>query len=57
LGRKFLNEVINTSPFANDQILKLSCKLCFVGSNAVPVEGMIPMLSSIVENLGVLGAE
>lgn len=57
LSWKLLNEVINAAPLANNEVLQLSSELSLVRSDAVPVEGVVPMLGSIVEDLGVLAAE
>lgn len=56
LSGEILQELVNSAPSAVDSIQQLSRWLVFVGSHAVPVEGMIPMLSSIVEDLVVLAA-
>lgn len=56
LSWKILEEVINAAPLANNEILQLSSKLTLVGRDAVPVEGVVPMLGGIVEDLLVLAA-
>lgn len=57
LGREILDKVVNASPLALNQLLELSSRFGLMRGDAVPVEGMIPMLGSIVEDLLVLAAE
>lgn len=56
LSWKVLEEVVNAAPLANDDILQLSSELRLVRRDAVPVEGVVPMLGGIVEDLLVLAA-
>lgn len=57
LGWKVLKELIHATPFVNNQLLEFSFRFSFVGSDAVPIESMIPMLSSIVEYFGVFASK
>lgn len=50
LGREVLEEVVKCSPLGKDKFFKFSVKLSLLWSDAIPVEGMIPVLGSIVEN-------
>jgi hypothetical protein len=51
LRRELLDEVVDAAPLADDQVLQLAGRLSLVGSDAVPVEGVVPVLGSIVEDL------
>ena len=56
LGWEVLDEVVNVSPLALNKLLELSSRLGLVWRDAVPVEGVVPMLGSIIEDLLVLAA-
>lgn len=56
LGWEFFKELIYTAPFVYNQFLEFSFRFCFLRSDAVPIESMIPVLSSIVENFSVFAA-
>lgn len=57
LCREVLNKVINTAPLALNQLLELPSRLSLMRRDAMPIKGMIPMLSSIIEDLLVLAAK
>ena len=57
LGRELLEEGLDRAPLRADHFLELALGLGFVGGDAVPVEGVVPVLRGVVEDLGVLAAE
>lgn len=57
LGWEVLDEVVNASPLAVNKLLELSSRFSLVWRDAVPVEGVVPMLGSIIKDLLVLAAE
>lgn len=57
LSGEVLEEVVKGSPLGKDELLKFAIELCFFRSDAVPVERMIPVLGSVVEDLLVFAAE
>lgn len=57
LCREVLDKVINTAPLALNQLLELPSRLSLMRRDAMPIKGMIPMLSSIIEDLLVLAAK
>ena len=56
LSWKFFDEVVDAAPFADDQVLQLAGGFGLVGRDAVPIEGVVPVLSAVVENFDVFAA-
>ena len=53
LSWEIFKELVYTAPFVYNQFFEFSFWFSFVGGNAVPIESMIPMLSSIIEDFSV----
>ncbi len=57
LGREVLEELLNAAPLVHDEFSEFSLGLSLFRSDAMPVEGVVPVLGGVVEDFGVLAAE
>jgi hypothetical protein len=53
---ELLEEFVDGAPLGYDDFLELALGFGLVGGDAVPVEGVVPVLGRVVEDLGVLAA-
>ncbi len=49
LCAEFFQKLVNTAPFVHNSVLEITLRLVFIGSHAVPIKRVIPMLRCIVE--------
>lgn len=57
LGNEVFEEVVEVEPFGLDLFEELSIGLGLVGGDAVPEEGVVPMLKGVVEYFLVIAPE
>lgn len=57
LGWEIFEEFFNSTPFVDNQLFEFSFRFSFFRSDAMPVEGMVPMLGSVIENLVIFAAK
>jgi hypothetical protein len=57
LGVEIFDEILSISPFAGDKMLNVAMGFGLMWGDAVPIEGVVPMLGSVVEDLGIFAAE
>jgi len=57
LSWEIFKELTYTAPFVYNQFFELSFWFSFVRGNAVPIESMIPVLSTIIEDFSVFASK
>ena len=57
LGRELSEEVGDTAPFCHNLRFELRWRFGLIGCDGIPIEGVIPMLGSIIEDLLIFAAE
>lgn len=57
LSWEVLKELLYATPFVNNEFSEFSLRLSLFGSDAMPVEGMVPVLGGIVEDFVVFAAK
>lgn len=57
LGRKIFKELSSGAPVGFNGLLKLALRLILLRGHTVPVKSMVPVLGSIIKDLGVFAAK